>query len=162
MEFDYIPFGNAKEITNDNGTYSFVCQHGTEECSGNMFEACAIEHNNATFIAGHIPIWWSFVSCLESQRNPGSAGAAKRCAKMGSVEWDVIKKCAGTDTTQGSTTDGNLIMHALAQETLDLDPPHQWTPWIVLNGVPLTQDELDLQLKDLVCKAYQGSYSGCN
>jgi len=31
-----VPFGNAYETKNTDGTYSYKCQHGTSECLGNL------------------------------------------------------------------------------------------------------------------------------
>jgi interferon gamma-inducible protein 30 len=53
-------------------------------------------------------------------------------------------------------------MHQEALWTNSLQPPHQWTPWVVMNGSPLTQTQLDESLTKLVCAAYTGPKpSGC-
>merc|ERR1712233_121874 len=52
---------------------------------------------------------------------------------------------------------GNKLMHIIAVATDSLVPRHKWTPWVVMNGKPLTDHQLDQHLSKLVCDAYQGS-----
>ncbi|KAJ7412303.1 gamma-interferon-inducible lysosomal thiol reductase [Willisornis vidua] len=57
---------------------------------------------------------------------------------------------------QGDT--GMALMHQNAQLTEALDPPHQYVPWIVINGKHT--DELQAQAENsllgLICHLYQG------
>jgi len=160
MEFKLYPYGNARYKKNLDGTYAFTCQHGREECEANMYMACAIEHTNGTTIAG-APKWWPFVDCLDRDYEPVSV--AKECAQKTGVDWSLVLECAGSDPTQGSKTDGNPLMYSIAQATENLVPAHQFTPWVVLNGKPLSSSKLDKQLVQLVCDAYQGDLpAGCN
>lgn len=153
-----FPYGNAR--TSGTGPWSFSCQHGKNECIGNMYQACAMEHNNGTSAAG-VPNWWPFVYCMENSRDPVSS--ASKCASDNNVDWSAITTCAGSDPASGSADDGNALMHSIGEATNNLQPPHQWTPWVVLNGKPLSSAELDLPLYKLICKAYQGTLpSGCS
>lgn len=52
-----IPFGNGK-IDKEGGSYSFSCQHGEEECQGNIIETCAFELYSE-------PVAWQYILCLE-------------------------------------------------------------------------------------------------
>ena len=36
------PYGNADEHQESNGTWIFNCQHGNDECEGNLVETCFI------------------------------------------------------------------------------------------------------------------------
>ena len=36
------PYGNANERKESNGTWIFTCQHGKDECEGNLVETCFI------------------------------------------------------------------------------------------------------------------------
>ena len=40
------PFGNARETRLPNGTYSYHCQHGQQECEGNLLEVCLMKSLN--------------------------------------------------------------------------------------------------------------------
>lgn len=157
MDFELFPFGNARQ-TQEGSTWVFSCQHGKNECIANMYQACAMSHYNGT-TAG-IPNWWPMVVCMEKSNDPVSA--ASDCATSGGIDWSVITTCAGADPANGSPTDGNLLMHAIATATENLVPAHQWTPWVVLNGKPLSSSALDKSLTSLVCDAYTGTKpSGC-
>lgn len=156
MDFHFYPFGNAKETKAASG-YTFECQHGAEECTANMYQACAISHFNSSGTSS----WWPFVGCMEASRAP--ADSAKDCASKTNVDWDVIVKCAGTDSTVGSADDGNVLMHEIAQKTINLVPPHQYTPWTTLNGKPQTTAQGKKTLIQNVCDLYKGTKpSGCS
>lgn len=149
------PFGNGRVI-NTSPPWKFSCQHGGSECAGNMYEACAIKHNNAT------ASWWPMVNCMESSKYPGDATVASGCATKAGLDWSVIKACAGDNPQYGSPDDGNPNMYSIAMATQNLQPPHQWTPWVVLNGKPLTSAQLDDKLTTLICNAYTGPKpAGC-
>jgi len=118
-----------------------------------MYEACAIEHNNSTD-SKHIPTWWPFFYCMEKSGSAGEEATASQCAKNNGLDWTVISTCSGSNPAVGSPTDGNPLMHSIGVATSSLQPPHQWTPWVVVNGSPLTEAQLDLPLTPIVCAAY--------
>lgn len=152
MSFSMFPYGNAR--TTNTAPYTFTCQHGKNECIANMYQACAMEHFNTT------AQWWPMVNCMEGSRDPVSD--ASGCATKAGLDWSVIETCAGSDPANGSADDGNPLMYSIAQATKNLNPPHQWTPWVVLNGKPLSSSQLDMKLTTLVCNAYTGTKpSGC-
>ena len=39
--------------------------------------------------------------------------------------------------TCATGTEGNQLFSKMGQETMDLDPPHEYVPWIMFNGVSL-------------------------
>jgi len=164
MLFMSYPYGNANEKQGADGTWTFTCQHGTGECYGNMWEDCAIEHYNTTgTYTKYIPDWFPFFLCMEKSGNAGSTSVAQKCATDNHLDWSVLTTCATTSNPgKGSNEDGNPLMHRTAVETNNLVPPHQWTPWVVINGKPLTSAQLDESLTKLVCDAYTGPKpSGC-
>jgi len=93
--------------------------------------------------------YWPFVECLESASAIQSAG--EQCAsKAGFSDWSDINTCSTGKL-------GNTLQHAAAVATDGLSPKHQWTPWVVMNGSPLSQSQLSQQLVKLVCTAYKGT-----
>lgn len=156
VDLSIWPYGNAKESQNSDGTWTFTCQHGTNECIGNMYEACAIEHYPAIG-AGGIPAYLGFFGCLEKSGAAGNLKTAQNCAASNGIDWSVIDACAGSNPAVGSPTDGNPLMHSIAVATNSLQPPHQFTPWVVLDGKPLTSAQISLSLTRLVCNAYTGT-----
>lgn len=144
MNLTLYPFGNAREHTTPDGSYSFICQHGQDECTGNMVEACAMKYHPKT--EDHLP----FILCLENGEN-SPARDGQKCAKaQGWSDWTDINTCV-------NGKEGVALMHAIAQKTGALQPPHTYVPWPVLNGSPLDPDSSDLT--QAVCKAYKGSSS---
>lgn len=154
VDFNLYPYGNARMTQNADGTWKFSCQHGVSECTANMYQACAMDQDPDP------SSWWPMVICMEKSRNPVSA--AQNCATNAGLNWEAILECAGDDPSQGSAEIGNPLMHGIGQATADLVPAHQWTPWVVMNGKPLSSSQLDKPLKDLVCGAYTGTKpAGC-
>jgi interferon gamma-inducible protein 30 len=150
--FTAWPYGNAKESQYNSTYYHFSCQHGTSECIGNMYEACAIEHYPT--VTNGIPDWWPFFLCLEKSGNAGSTSTASNCAKNHNIDWNVITECSTTSQPQyGSQADGNPLMHQIAQWTANMQPPHQYTPWITVDGKLWSSGSLT----QMVCDAYTGS-----
>ncbi|CAG9830581.1 unnamed protein product [Diabrotica balteata] len=43
IKVDLVPFGKATATKNDNGTWTFTCQHKERECYGNKVQSCAID-----------------------------------------------------------------------------------------------------------------------
>jgi len=142
MDFNYFPYGNAHQTKQANGSYAFKCQHGPNECQANIIMACAM-HFHAKASA-YVP----FVACMEASSAPVDAGS--KCAKAAGFDYSEINACAGSAL-------GNSLMHTIADATEGLSPAHQWTPWVVMNGKPLTQSQLGNHLVKLVCDAYTGS-----
>ena len=55
-DIELVPYGNAQVIT--RYPPSFKCQHGEDECYGNIVELCAIKNNPEK--------WWKFIRCEET------------------------------------------------------------------------------------------------
>lgn len=143
MNFTFVPYGNAREKQNPDGSWAYTCQHGANECIGNVMMVCA-QHYHPDPAA-----YWPFVECLESASAIQSAG--EKCAKTaGFLDWSDISSCSTGKM-------GNTLQHAAAVATENLSPAHKWTPWVVMNGTPLTQSQLGQKLITLVCDAYKGS-----
>uniref|UniRef100_A0A8C9MGS1 Gamma-interferon-inducible lysosomal thiol reductase n=1 Tax=Serinus canaria TaxID=9135 RepID=A0A8C9MGS1_SERCA len=138
LNITLVPYGNAQE-RNVSGKLDFQCQHGPEECLGNMMEACLMHE------AQNFSTYFALIFCLES----GSSVTKnlEACLQIYAPEVDIgrISTCVQGDT-------GVALMHHNAQLTEALDPPHQYVPWITINGV--WQGEASLL--GLVCHLYQG------
>jgi len=143
MDLRLWPYGNARE----NPDKSFTCQHGANECKGNMVEACGQWFTGFNDTAK----WWPYIRCLEAgtPHNDGS-----KCAGQTGLDWSRINTCVTDKTISYS------VMHPIAQRTDSLNPRKQYVPWVVLNGKPLYQAYSGILAK--VCAAYTGTKpSGC-
>ncbi|KAM9322466.1 gamma-interferon-inducible lysosomal thiol reductase [Pholidichthys leucotaenia] len=141
MSLTLVPYGNAQE-RKDGDKYIFTCQHGEEECLGNMIEACLLNMSSSAF---------EIIYCMES--SAGVIEAAKLCTEVydPEVKWDSFMSCV-------NGTQGNQLMHQNALKTNALDPPHTFVPWITINGEHT--DDLEekalTSLLTLVCNMYKG------
>ena len=149
-----VPYGNAQEKGTDaDGMYEFECQHGHSECVYNTIEACALDKIECPIMA------FQFIDCIErsdESRDPDQdyTKVAMACAKLTEVPdqtMDTIKSCA-------NGPEGNALEHQAAVMTDSLDPPHQFVPYVVVNGEHSdeVQDSISESLFDYVCNAYLG------
>ncbi|XP_054837650.1 gamma-interferon-inducible lysosomal thiol reductase [Eublepharis macularius] len=144
LNITLVPYGNAKE-TKVEGKWQFECQHGQEECKGNLMEACLIH------LLEDLGLYFPVIFCMES----GSDVTANLplCLKIYAPEVSLanITACVNGDL-------GNQLMHQNAQRTTALKPPHRYVPWIVINGKH-TESLQSLAMEALfrlVCNLYQG------
>jgi len=144
MVADMIPYGNAYEVETPSGLWNFTCQHGLEECTGNLIENCIIKYTNYEF-----DIYFPIVHCMESSSDP--IKAAEQCITNGKQNWAAINNCAKGE-------EGNALMHKSAEKTDALMPKHTYVPWILVNGVHSAelQKKAQTDLGKLICEMYSG------
>ena len=89
IDVHLYPYGNAKEIPNADGTYTYQCQHGDEECIGNFREACII-YSTGFNTTQYFPV----IECMEASGDPVSYG--RKCLQKFApqIKWSSIRKCA--------------------------------------------------------------------
>ncbi len=75
---------------------------------------------------------------------------ATQCAQKSTVNYDQITACTHSRL-------GNQLQHAYATLTENLQPPHQYVPWITLNGEHTDdmQKQAEKDLIGLICKSYK-------
>ncbi|XP_037537941.1 gamma-interferon-inducible lysosomal thiol reductase-like [Nematolebias whitei] len=117
MSVTLVPYGNAQEKP-DGQKYTYMCQHGEQECLGNMIETCLLNMTDMAF-----PI----IFCMESSSDV--LGSVDSCLKVYAPELttDKLMSCVNGDT-------GNQLMHQNALKTKALKPPHEYVPWVTING----------------------------
>ncbi|XP_032567618.1 gamma-interferon-inducible lysosomal thiol reductase [Chiroxiphia lanceolata] len=144
LNITLVPYGNAQE-RNISGKWDFQCQHGPEECLGNMIEACLMHE------AKNFSTYFPIIFCLESGSSVTKNLEACLQIYAPELDRDHIAACMQGDT-------GMALMHQNAQLTEALDPPHQFVPWIVINGkhTDELQAQAEASLLGLVCHLYQG------
>ncbi|NXG72992.1 GILT reductase, partial [Baryphthengus martii] len=138
-----VPYGNAQE-RNVSGKWQFQCQHGPEECLGNMIETCLMHE------AEDFGTYFRVIFCLES----GSSVTKnlEACLQVHAPQLDGGRIAA---CVQGDV--GAALMHRNAQITEALDPPHEYVPWILINGkhTDELQAQAEASLLGLICHLYQ-------
>jgi len=143
VEFEIVPYGNAQERQSGN-KWQFYCQHGQAECYGNLIESCALHYYPEA--SQHIP----FLHCLEYYGPTATNG--KYCASLSNMTYSTIDTCVNGDL-------GNSLEHQMALKTEALNPPHQYVPWLNLNGqhTQAIQNGLSSNMLETVCNAYTGT-----
>lgn len=99
------------------------------------YECCAIqEYPNATQ-------WYPFVYCMENYGD-SMLNHVQDCATQASLSYQKIENCY-----QGPA--GDKCVTKAAQTTNNLQPPHEYTPWVTVNGRHLAGAQ---HLISVVCK----------
>jgi interferon gamma-inducible protein 30 len=101
MNVTLVPYGNAKELFRpETQLYQFYCQHGNEECYGNLFHTCLISLYPR--VSDHLPV----INCMEASSDDiETAGDA--CAKQFNLSADKISDCMYSEA-------GNALQHQMA------------------------------------------------
>ncbi|XP_007897114.2 gamma-interferon-inducible lysosomal thiol reductase [Callorhinchus milii] len=145
MNVTLVPYGNAQEKL-QSGKWAFECQHGEQECLGNMIEACLM--HTLKNPENYFPI----IYCMESA--PYVIKAAELCVRIyePAQTWSTVESCVQGDL-------GNQLMHRNAVQTEALNPPHQYVPWILVNGnhTDVLESHAVGSLFNLVCNLYTGT-----
>lgn len=142
-DFNLFPWGNAnrRKVGND---WEIICQHGPNECEGNIIETCTLKLYDKYTQA--IP----FIICLEEDA-PNWTVAGESCAKKYNLDWNKIHTCATSDL-------GHKYELEMADATESLQPPRTRVPWFTVNKAHTTEINQKVQ-KDLVgyvCSVYRG------
>ncbi|WCJ27998.1 gamma interferon responsive lysosomal thiol (GILT) reductase family protein [Euphorbia peplus] len=138
LNLRFIPWGNAF-LQSDR---TFLCQHGANECTLNAIEACAIT------MYPDVERHYRFIQCVESKWLENRDEEWLNCFDVAGIGRQPVVDCY----TSGH---GNTIEQQFAAETAQLNPPHRFVPWIVVNNQPLREDYENFV--SYICKAYRGS-----
>ncbi|XP_053228611.1 gamma-interferon-inducible lysosomal thiol reductase isoform X1 [Podarcis raffonei] len=145
MEITLVPYGNAQEKKGPS-KWEFECQHGPDECLGNLMEACLIH------LLGDQGSYFPLIFCMESSANvTQNLETCMRLYPTSEIPLANVTSCVSGDL-------GNKLMHQNAQLTDALRPPHKYVPWIAVNGnhTEELQGEAQSNLLGVICKLYKG------
>ena len=118
---EMIPYGNAKEVYDSStNKYSFSCQHGDNECYGNLISTCSLN------VLGRINGQLNIICLLENiyNFNRDFDLTLEYCLSSKPEIIQEIKDCVKSDI-------GNFYEHQMAQKTGE----HSGVPWILVDGV---------------------------
>ncbi|EAR89365.1 gamma-interferon-inducible lysosomal thiol reductase (macronuclear) [Tetrahymena thermophila SB210] len=141
-----FPYGNAKT----SSTKQVTCQHGTNECYGNILEACAIAHIESAKSL-------EFITCVENAieaNNENFDKVSQLCYKNMNIP---AADQANVQACQTGNEGKQLLLNA-GQATDALNPAHKYVPWIVVNGQHTDdiQQQAQYDLVGYVCSLYTG------
>lgn len=128
--------------TNADGSLSFDCQHGPDECTANIYHACTIEAIQESKIV------LDMIACMIKD-NYRPKEAMMSCAKEHHIDFEPIQKCV--DSPHGAEL---LKLHGEA--TSVLQPPMTFVPTITLDGQQGRQATILKSFFESVCEVAAG------
>ncbi|XP_051152503.1 gamma-interferon-responsive lysosomal thiol protein-like [Andrographis paniculata] len=132
-----VPWGNT-HITINN---TWICQHGVDECRLDVVEACAIN------LLPTLQSQFEFIYCVERLHLMNKHAQTQWPSCFQPDHATVLQSCYNTAL-------GFQLEKAYSDETTNLQPPHRFVPWVLVNGYPLQEDFLNFA--SYVCNAYRG------
>jgi len=125
MTVEFVPYGNAQQ-QEDGDTWTFTCQHGPRECTGNIQQSCLLKYvtDPDEFIY--------VIHCIEDSDIITSKDNIEKCLKdhSGATDEtiDTIIQCAASE-------EGTQLHHEMGVVTDNLKPKHEYVPWVTFNHV---------------------------
>lgn len=135
VDLEMVPYGNAKHVAGG----SIRCQHGPLECTLNRWEQCALGLYGRD---DALP----FIFCLEDASTDPSEDKARACAAKLGYDAGELEQCTTSEQ-------GDLYERSAGALTDALKPPHQWVPWVTVNGVNVCKDDGCDSFIPTVCEA---------
>merc|ERR1711971_977004 len=151
IKIDLKPFGKAN-FTEAEDRWTFMCQHGPEECYGNLVQACVL--NQVPAPQEYVPL----INCImASDFPPEAAGSCLEILGITTTSTERILQCAESE-------EGSNLLHDIGLETGSLSPSLTGVPWLLFN------DEFDRDnwiqgmndLQGLLCQKFLSDSSECN
>ncbi|KAK9920354.1 hypothetical protein M0R45_028909 [Rubus argutus] len=135
-----VPWGDAYANKSNNNTT--FCQNGPDECKLNSLEACAID------VMQDVNKHFALIYCIEFLAIEGRHKEWETCfSSLGLPQKPILDCYNSSNATKLEQTYGNETMH--------LNPPLKFVPWVVLNNQPIGNDYENFAA--YVCKAYRGN-----
>jgi len=145
MNVDFNPAGNAK-LNND---FTISCQHGEAECQAGIMTGCILQHFDIDQKASLVPL----ITCIENGvADPFDASVVQQCMDSNGITSPTFEEVSTCANTQEGL--GHFIFFLL--RTQELNPPHQYVPWILFNGVhnETLYNESKKDLKGVLCNYF--------
>lgn len=153
------PYGNAMSIpvakvsegykfwhpntTSEGWEFVHICQHGTDECLGNLIQACAISMAKKEQ-------FMEMVFCMADKPDWSIEKASYDCMNQTKIDQNAVKECV-------NTPQGNKMFADLGRLTQAV-PGRQGTPWVLIEGQNLANTT---DLMRSVCGHVGNSPSSC-
>ncbi|KAJ6635184.1 GILT-like protein 1 [Pseudolycoriella hygida] len=119
IEILFVPFGKSWR----NGGERFMCQHGPDECAGNMIQSCTLNAINAPG-NGDPDASMKYVAC---QMAPGAEASGQQCAASVGIDYSFVSQCVSGGLGQQLQYGAEKATHEIAY------PYPRFVPTIVYN-----------------------------
>eukprot|EP00092_Neocalanus_flemingeri_P000512 GFUD01000544.1.p1 GENE.GFUD01000544.1~~GFUD01000544.1.p1 ORF type:complete len:280 (-),score=59.65 GFUD01000544.1:239-1078(-) len=143
MDIHLWPYGKATTTVTEKG-YEFSCQHGEQECIGNIYHACVEK------IVEDMTKKLELIKCMISD-NYEPENIAKKCASEGGIDFEEIQTCA-------SGQEGKELHFKAGQKTEALHPKVSFIPTIEIDDDQNSQKAILKNLLKEVCASYSTQY----
>jgi len=123
LNVEFKPYGFATSTPNDNGGFTFSCQHGPNECNGNLYAACLIDR-----LHGQNEIQVAVINCIMDDLVPHEA--TQNCMEKLMItepSYQEIDQCH-------SSNEGQNLLYSYGLETDNLEPAVYFIPWITFEN----------------------------
>ncbi|KAL3272566.1 hypothetical protein HHI36_014036 [Cryptolaemus montrouzieri] len=129
---DFVPYGKASQTKSSEGSWTFRCQHGPDECRGNKYQACALDQKRGQ--DNDVKL----VNCIMALADPSDPDEIKDCAVNNGYNWSTITTCYESNRA-------SELLALYGQRTLNVSPKIRFIPTIIFDG----QFDQDLQNESL-------------
>ncbi|XP_050383170.1 gamma-interferon-responsive lysosomal thiol protein-like isoform X1 [Argentina anserina] len=134
-----VPWGEAYANKSNNSTA--ICQHKPDGCKLNSLEACAID------VMHDVNKHFALIYCIEFLAIEGRHNEWETCFSSLGLPKNTTLDCY-------NSSNATKLEQNYGNETMHLNPPLQFVPWLVLNNQPIGNDYENFT--GYVCKAYKG------
>ncbi|VAH89934.1 unnamed protein product [Triticum turgidum subsp. durum] len=118
-----VPYGNAKVDAHG----AITCQHGPDECLLNTVQACAID------AWPDVKVHLGFIYCVSDLVMKNRHREWESCFQKQGLDPKPVTECYKGER-------GHNLSLEYGRQTAELVPPHQFVPWVVVDGKPLYND----------------------
>ncbi|OQR69501.1 GILT protein C02D5.2-like [Tropilaelaps mercedesae] len=145
VKFDLVPYGFAEYRLN-NGELSFKCQHGPNECKGNMLHACAI-----SYYPSQSEDVVRFAACT-MRHGTRLLDFIDECAMIHQLSASVLRECATTKKGRELLRKMGDETNAAAAKLFPNTRRFKFIPSTFIDGNAHVQDSID-DLPATICLA---------
>lgn len=139
MDVQFVPYGKATTSKTKHG-YTFECQHGTEECKGDIIHCCA-----AKILDSETSM--EYINCMMKQREFDTNKIAQDCAAELGIDWPKIEGCAIGREGEELHAEAGIL-------TNKIQPPVSFIPTIELDYSQRSQKAMLKNFVLEVCKVF--------
>jgi len=146
MDIDFVPYGNADQQQSGD-SWTFECQHGPDECHGNLQQSCMFNYvkDQDTYV--------DIIYCIENSGDITDDNKVKQCIADSGVSDSMIQDIQ----TCWEGEEGIQLHHENGDKTDALIPPHKYVPWVTFNDEHSIDNE-SMYCQDDLCRCLCDNY----
>lgn len=149
VTINFVPYGFASTMGSAEDGYQFECQHGPDECYGNLVQACTIAH------APDYDTTVNLIVCMMSASRPNEAGPD--CFQDAGLDYQPILDCI-------ESGEGAGLHAANGEEQGSQSPQVTNVPWSNFNGEHILEywEIEETGLTAFICEVFDIDVPSCS